>query len=213
MQDIYNERIPNVKYPENYDYLQEQSEVLAIVDGSKAALSKATKELVTHIYNIASAFRQWKEQSFEELMTGNKVGTSNASKANGIGSNNVDYSVALMITGLNTSLSEAEYHTVNNKMAQVKAMRYLNIFYQLKYIWDGISTEQSSIFVSTSAYSVAADPYLVNFIKVGSQYQLDTSKVTNKKIINFSALLTVYILLGIGLLGISWLVFNRKDFA
>lgn len=216
MASIYTEYIKGVTYPEHYDYQQEQTQVAGIVDGTIAPTTAAPKALVTHIYNIANVFRQWKEQSFEELMTGNKVGAMNPNtgRANGIGANNVNYAVEFMIAGLNTSLSQKEYNTFNTKMAQVKAMRYLNVFYQLKYIWDGIATEQSSIFVNPAEYARVADPYLVSFInKDSTHYEVDTNKTTDSKIINFPVLLTVYILLGISLLGASWLVFNRRDFA
>ncbi|WP_342218753.1 ABC transporter permease [Spiroplasma endosymbiont of Amphimallon solstitiale] len=216
MVSIYDAYIKEVKYPNNYDYQKEQTTVLAIKNGSTSTppTADAPKDLVTHIYNIGNAFRQWKEQSFEELMTGEKVGLDNLGpkRSNGVGSNNVDYSVNLMITGLNTSLSQSQYDALNTKTSQVKAMRYLNIFYQLKYIWDGISTEQSSIFAYPSEYAMTADSYLVSFNKVNTNYQVDTNKATNSKILNFPVLLTVYVLLGIGLLSASWLVFNRRDF-
>lgn len=216
MASIYTEYIPDVKYPKNYDYQKEQEQVLAIKNKEISGITDAPTELVTHIYNIATVFRQWKEQSFEELMTGKKVGVddkSDSKKMNSIGGNHVNYSVALMITGLNTTLSQSEYDTLNAKTTQVKAMRYLNIFYQLKYIWDGISTEQSSIFASPNVYFIATDPYLVSFTQDGTNYKVNTNKPTNRKIINFPVLLTVYILLGIFLSGASWLVFNRRDFA
>lgn len=216
MASIYTTYIPGgVEYPKNYDYKEEQKQVLAIKKGEKEGTTDAPKELVIHIYNIATAFRQWEEQSFAELMTGEKVGMDDKSsfkKMNSIGGNHVNYSVALMITGLNTTLSQSEYDTLNAKVTQVKAMRYLNIFYQLKYIWDGISTGQSSIFASPNVYSMATDPYLVSFTQDGTNYKVNTNKPTNSKIINFPILLTVYILLGIFLLGVSWLVFNRRDF-
>lgn len=215
MKSIYTTYIPSVTYPNKYDYQQEQIQVLAIKNGDIKPTADTPQELVTHIYNIATVFRQWKEQSFEELMTGIKVGIDDhpsSKRTDGVGSNHVNYSLALMIIGLNTSLSQSEYNTLNTKTSQVKAMRYLNIFYQLKYIWDGISTEQSSIFASPNVYSMAADPYLVSFTKDGTNYKVDTNKSVNSKIINFPVLLAVYILLGVILLGASWLVFNRRDF-
>ncbi len=212
---IYTTYIPTVSYPNNYDYQQEQQQLLAIKNGEVDNTPAAPRQLVTHIYNIATVFRQWKEQSFDELMTGVKVGIDNHPSSNGsdgVGSNHVNYSVLFMISGLNTTLSQSDYNKFNTKTMQVKAMRYLNIFYQLKYIWDGIATEQSSIFASPSTYSMAADPYLISFTKDGANYKVDTNKLTNSKIINFPVLLTVYILLGIILLCTSWLVFNRRDF-
>lgn len=211
---IYTTYIPTVRYPDNYDYQQEQQQLLAIKIGEVDDTTSAPRQLVTHIYNIATVFRQWKEQSFAELMTGEKVGAvyPGSKDSDGVGSNYVNYSVLFMISGLNTTLSESDYHKFNTKTMQVKAMRYLNIFYQLKYIWDSIATEQSLIFASPSAYSMAADPYLISFTKDGANYKVDTNQFTNSKIINFPVLLTVYILLGVILLGASWLMFNRRDF-
>lgn len=118
-----------------------------------------------------------------------------------------------MIDGLSLTISQEEYEKSNKQLSQTKTLRYLNIFYHLKYIWDGISTPAES-FASTY-YKSNADPYLVSWKKVPGTdtYQVDTSKKVDSKIISFAADLTVYLVIGLILFASSWFVFNRKDFA
>ena len=195
MKLIYQEFIQGV-HP-NTDATKEQAALKSIVidnidpQGVDVTLAK-------HIYYISNVFRQTKLQTIKEIMIGNN---------NKIHPYYSVYSVADMINALNQTFTLQEYNDMNTSIKNTKIMRYLNIFYQLKYIWTGTTSDKVSIFTIT--YS--EDPYLVNFIKTGNSYKLNLDD-TNHKIINLPALLVVYILLGIILIGISWIVFNRKDF-
>lgn len=211
---IYSEYKPGFNYPDEYDYKFEQDYVTKIAKDEIVPPTGANidVDLTKHILAVASIFRQWSQQSFRELLTGERAGFSYNS--GGDNKNFVNYSVKEMIDGLNLTISQEEYEKSNKQLSQTKTLRYLNIFYHLQYIWNGISTPAER-FVNISDYKQNSDPYLVSWKKVPGTdtYQVDTSEKVDSKIINFAADLTAYLVIGLILFGSSWFVFNRKDFA
>lgn len=184
----------------NKDPIKEQAALKSIVIDKKGPKGEAIPQeldqsLAKHIYYISNVFRQTKSQTIAEIMFYDNI--------------KLYYSVANMITQLNKTFTLQEYNDMNTSIKNTKIMRYLNIFYQLNYIWTGITSDKVSVFNNIKVYS--QDPYLVNFVKTGDSYKLNLND-TNHKIINLPALLVVYVLLGVILIGLSWIVFNRKDF-
>lgn len=218
---IYTEYISGINYPDEYDYKKEQGFVTKIANGTLTPETATNIDvaLTKHILAVANVFRQWSEQSFSELLTGVHVGPKEDSdgpyKASKIGKNIVEYSVNDMKIVLNSTINQTQYEAFNKKLSETKALRYLNIFYHLKYIWEGISTPDGGSFVSSKEYINNADPYLFSWKKdpKADKYQVDTSKKANSKIISFTGHLTAYLVIGLILFGSSWFVFNRKDFA
>ncbi|MBE4704081.1 ABC transporter permease [Spiroplasma platyhelix] len=216
MKKVYSTNIPDVPaYPSYYDPVREQEEVHKIIakPADYPAYSDEEVALLKHIDSFSNAFRQWKEQSYEELMTSNYVGRGNGTGGIVIAPKNyVDYSVYNVIEALNLTISQNELDNFNTKITQKRVMRYFNIFYQLSYLWSGAWGENNALYISNLEYQNSGDPYLIAFDKDDNNYKVDTSSGTTK-IINFPALITVYLLLGVGLLGTSWYVFNRRDFS
>lgn len=213
LKDIYEKYIPTISYPAaEYDYKLEQESVTKIANGTllPETATKIDVALTKHILAVANVFRQWSQQSFNELLTGDHVGPWESSFGN-----KVDYSVKDMKEGLNLTINQTQYEESNKKLSQTKTLRYLNIFYHLKYIWNGISTPDGGSFVDSWKYKANADPYLFSWKKdpKADKYQVDTSKKANSKIISFTGDLTAYLVIGLILFGSSWFVFNRKDFA
>lgn len=216
MAKVYIELIKGVTYPINYDAAQEKVELKEVVDHKAgSAFNENEIVLAKHIYDISSAYRQWDAQSFEELMTGINVGSQNSGSSSGAGGNTVFYSVSDTFKGL-APIDQATLNNINSKISQKKVMRYLNIFYQLSYLFNGIMNQQLSLFSYSPDYAQNDDPYLIKFTETSpgsGDYVPDTSASSNSKIINLTALITMYTLLGISLLGTSWYIFNRRDFA
>lgn len=212
LKDIYEKYIPTIPYPVEYDYKLEQEYVTNIANGTLTpeSTTKIDVVLTKHILAVSNVFRQWSQQSFNELLTGDHVGPQESSFGN-----KVDYSVKDMKEGLNLTINQTQYEESNKKLSQTKTLRYLNIFYHLKYIWNGISTPDGGSFVASWKYKENADPYLFSWKKdpKADKYQVDTSKKANSKIISFTGDLTAYLVIGLILFGSSWFVFNRKDFA
>lgn len=205
-------------YPDFYDPEGEQTAVHAIItNGShKGSYTSEQISLLTHINNISSVFRQWNQQSYEELMTGTRVGGGNNSGGiwTGLTSdfNYVDYNAFNVIEGMNVVVKKTVVDTFQKQISKKRIMRYLNIFYQFYYLWNG-TWAANDLYVGEGSYVMLQDPYIISFNEIGdNQYKVDANSGKNK-IINFPALVTVYVLLGLGLLTTSWYVFNRRDFA
>lgn len=171
-------------------------------------------DLTKHILAVAKVFCQWNQQSFNQLLTGESVGPPPAGSSSNAEQNKVDYSVKDMIDGLTETITQKEYEASNSQLLKTKVLRYLNIFYHLGYIWDGISTPDGGRFIDSGKYTSNYDPYLFSWKKnANGEYQVDTSKKADSKIISFNSDLTVYLVIGLILFASSWFVFNRKDFA
>lgn len=213
LKDVYTKENIDPTYPSNYDWAKEQIAVHAIITGGETTGTYTTEQiaLLTHINNISGVFRQWKEQSYEELMTGYNVGSGNGGWWSG-SRNYVDYDAWKVVEGLNITVDKSVIDNYNSKITKKRAMRYVNVFYQLYYLWNGAWAENNSLYISDSDYSNYDDPYLISFNDTeDNKYQVNTNS-GKSKIINFPALVSVYLLLGLGLLGTSWYVFNRRDF-
>lgn len=209
MKSVYSQEDINPNYPSDYNPYAEQKAVRAIITGGeyKGSYTAEQISLLTHINNISGVFRQSNEQSYEKLMTG----------ANDIGQwskfSYVDYNAFNVIEGMNMTVNQTMVDNFQSQVTKKRVMRYFNIFYQLYYLWNGAWGDNNFLYTSNYVYESQNDPYLISFNDIGdNQFKVDANSGKNK-IINFPALVTVYVLLGLGLLGTSWYVFNRRDFA
>lgn len=212
MQEVYKNNITSVNYPNEYDPVAEQTVMNEIAKGKITnPYSKDDIELIKHIVNIAAVFRQWNTQSYQEIMTGIGVGNNHIKPGPAVkfGDNSVNYTVENVFAALNQKFSKEEINNFNNKMIKKRILRYFNIFYQWSYLFNGIINQQTSLYVTPSQFQIIDDPYLISFNT--STGQVNTSS-GNHKIIDFSALISVYMILGFSLLVGSWYLFNRKDF-
>lgn len=220
MQKVYKENITNINYPGSYDPSKEQ-EVLNDIINNPANYSGYSPDeitLIRHIVKVSNIFRQWKEQSYQELMTSERVGTVDDPFPinNRPPTNIVNYSLFSLYQGINYHFSQLEINNINTRVFQKRMLRYFNIFYHFYYLWTGAWGNNNSLYVFDDDYNNQNDPYLISFKKISNseptiQYQVDDSS-GKSKILNFPILLTVYLLLGMVLLGTSWYIFNSRDF-
>ncbi|WP_342261626.1 hypothetical protein [Spiroplasma endosymbiont of Notiophilus biguttatus] len=120
----------------------------------------------------------------------------------------MNFFVCIFIS-LNKKFTKQEINDFNSKISQKRVSRYFNIFYQWSYLFNGIINEQTSLYVNPSVFQSIDVPYLISFNEVIGQVNSNSG---NDKIINFPALISVYVILGLGLLAGSWYLFNRRDF-
>lgn len=217
MKKVYKTSIQGVDYPTQYNPIKEQEVLHAIIANPTAHPEYSQDEvtLISHIVHVSNIFRQWKEQSYEELMTSNAVGQNH--QMHGFanpGTNGVNYNVIDVVIPLKTPINKEALDTFNSRILQKKVMRYFNIFYQLYYLWNGAWGGSDSLYISDTDYQKLDDPYLVSFNNKDTtdSYQVDVNSGTSR-ILNFPVLVTFYIIVGTSLLGASWYVFNRRDFA
>jgi len=193
-----------------FDAVKEQEALKGVIDGSHPIVN-VDKVLASHIVNVSNLFRQFQTQSYEELMTGQEIIPSPLWKE--FHYTTVEYNVTYL-TVLNYPISETEYNNTQSILSKKQMLRSFNVFYQLYYIWIGISNNSNPAFSSAMDYTLNNDPYLVPYQKITDDtYKVNLDSQQKKKILNFAALVSVYTMLGIGLLGVSWFVFNRRDFA
>lgn len=215
---VYKNDIKDVDYVIEYDPFQEQEVFNAIIaDPSKySSYSEEEIMLIKYIVNISNVFRQWKEQSYQELMTSEQVGSEWSRQPHGNatpGNNGVNYGAYDVIEGIQTVINKETYELFTNKISKKRNMRYFNVFYQLYYLWNGVWKEESSLYISDRQYQEFDDPNLISFKNIDERnYQVNLES-NSKKILNFSVLITFYIILGIALLILNWYIFNHRDFA
>lgn len=210
---VYQNEIPNVNYPSEYDWEQEQTVLNDIINNpSNYSYSTDQVALITHIVKVSNVFRQWKQQSYEELMTGEQVGTDDQA-AIIAGINVVNYDFYDVYSGFNYHFSQTEVTKINRKIFQKRMLRYFNIFYHFYYLWNGTWNDSNSLYVTNETYIGYNDPYLISFTELsdGQNYQVNENS-GNKKILSFPIVLISYLLVGLVLLAVSWYVFNRRDF-
>ena len=212
MKKVYQNSIIDIDYPNNYSPEKEQLVMNEIANGLiKKPYTNDDISLIKHIINISNVFRQWKEQSYQEIMTGVGVGKNHINPNSLIkpGDNGVNYTVENVFTSLNKKFTKQEINDFNSKISQKRISRYFNIFYQWSYLFNGIINEQTSLYVNPSIFQSIDDPYLISFNEVNGQVDSNSG---NHKIINFPVLISIYVILGLGLLAGSWYLFNRRDF-
>ncbi|WP_338974952.1 hypothetical protein [Spiroplasma endosymbiont of Tricholauxania praeusta] len=212
MKKVYQNSISDIDYPNNYSPEREQLVMNEIANGLiKKPYTNDDISLIKHIINISNVFRQWKEQSYQEIMTGVGVGKNHINPNSLIkpGDNGVNYTVENVFTSLNKKFTKQEINDFNSKISQKRISRYFNIFYQWSYLFNGIINEQTSLYVNPSIFQSIDDPYLISFNEVNGQVDSNSG---NHKIINFPVLISIYVILGLGLLAGSWYLFNRRDF-
>lgn len=215
MQKVYDNDISNVNYPTDYDPIAEQKVVPEIIAaGVAGSYTQEDIDNLKRIVSVSDVFRQWKEQSYVELMTSVQVGQNKQRHGFATpGNNGINYGAVDVMNALNLKISQQNLDDFNNKITQKRVMRYFNVFYQLFYLWNGVWGDNASLYVSVENYERQDDPVLISFDKVNNdQYQVNANSGKHK-ILDFPILVTFYVVLGVFLLGTSWYVFNRKDFA
>lgn len=218
LQRIYDENILDIEYPASYDPVKEQIVLNDIIKNPNNYSNYSADDvaLIGHIVKVSNVFRQWKQQSYQELMTSDRVGTRDDPFpiSDGPPTNIVNYSLFSLYEGINYHFSQLEINNINTKVFQKRMLRYFNVFYHFYYLWIGAWGNNNSLYVFADNYNNQNDPYLISFKKISSepvQYQVDDTS-GNGKILSFPILLAVYLLIGITLLGTSWYIFNIRDF-
>ncbi len=218
LKKVYTENISDVNYPTLYDPIKEQTILNDIIKNPTNYSNYSPDEitLIGHIVKVSNVFRQWKQQSYQELMTSIQVGTGNSSViVIDNGTNVVNYSLYDLYTDINYHFSQLEINSIKTKIFQKRMLRYFNIFYHFYYLWVGTWNDTHSLYVDDVTYMDYNDPYLISFKEISNdstvQYQVDDSS-GNSKILSFPILLVVYLLIGFVLLGTSWYIFNSRDF-
>lgn len=196
-----------------YHDLDNAAKNLNVKDGKAATAAK-------YILEVSNVFRQSKTQSVEILLTG-AINDNSSFIVNNFNQTVVRYSVQDMYNALvnpkNSSngysnFSKEEVDNFKSQVTDKSVMRYFNIFYQLSYLFNGI-IDNSHNTLFTDNYSQADDPYIISFQENSDgTYSANVNSSTHK-ILNFDALLSVYIILAGMLLATSWYVFRKKDFA
>lgn len=217
---VYQLNIQNVDYPTLYDPIQEQTVLNDIIknptDSKYSDYTADEITLIGHIVKVSNVFRQWKQQSYQELMTSDPVGKGDSTRIIiDDGTNIVNYSLFNFYNGINISFSQNDVDKIKTKIFQKRMLRYFNIFYHFYYLWTGTWNDSHSLYVDDSTYNDYNDPYLISFTHISNDssdlYRVDESSGT-KKILSFPILLVVYLLIGFALLGTSWYIFNTRDF-
>ncbi|MCL8211034.1 hypothetical protein LT336_00786 [Spiroplasma sp. JKS002671] len=219
LERIYNENITDVDYPTRYDPIKEQTVLNDIIKNPSNYSNYSADDvtLISHIVKVSNVFRQWKQQSYEELMTSIQVGIGNGSTIIIVddGTNVVNYSFYNLYHDINLHFSQLDVNSIKTKIFQKRMLRYFNIFYHFYYLWVGTWNDTHSLYVDDATYIGYNDPYLISFKEVSSdpatKYQVNDSS-GNSKILSFPILLVVYLLIGFALLGTSWYIFNSRDF-